>query len=83
MGELAETEKEEEMRKKLKCLERTRDFTVWLDNSTVANHGYLYVVCLVVVHPKGKAVSNFARMSGTKKIETTKIQTTAMPTVSI
>lgn len=33
------------MRKKLKELERTRHLMVWLDNSTVANSGYL--VCLV------------------------------------
>jgi len=34
-----------EMRNKLKYIERTRNLLVWLDNSTVANHGYL--VCLV------------------------------------
>ena len=35
----------EKIKQKLKTLERTRDLLVWLDNSTVANHGYL--VCLV------------------------------------
>ncbi|KAK3735229.1 hypothetical protein QZH41_008432 [Actinostola sp. cb2023] len=35
----------EQIRKKLQTLERTRNLLVWLDNSTVANHGYL--VCLV------------------------------------
>jgi hypothetical protein len=35
----------EEMREKIQLLERTRHFLVWLDNSTVANHGYL--VCLI------------------------------------
>jgi len=34
-----------EMKDKLIYLERTRNLIVWLDNSTVANHGYL--VCLV------------------------------------
>ena len=33
------------MREKLIYFERTRNQLVWLDNSTVANHGYL--VCLV------------------------------------
>jgi len=33
------------MNEKLKSLERTRNLLVWLDNSTVANSGYL--VCLV------------------------------------
>lgn len=34
-----------EMRDKLKEIERKRHLLVWLDNSTVANHGYL--VCMV------------------------------------
>lgn len=35
----------DEMKKKLMEIETTRHLMVWLDNSTVANHGYL--VCLV------------------------------------
>jgi len=35
----------DEMREKLKDIERNRSLLVWLDNSTVANHGYL--VCMV------------------------------------
>ena len=35
----------EERRAKLKSLERTRNFIVWHDNSTVANHGFL--VCMI------------------------------------
>ena len=35
----------DDMREKLKLLERSRHLLVWLDNSTVANHGYL--VCLI------------------------------------
>ena len=35
----------EKIKQKLKTLERTRNLLVWLDNSTVANYGYL--VCLV------------------------------------
>ena len=35
----------EKIKQKLKTLERTRNLLVWLDNSPVANHGYL--VCLV------------------------------------
>ena len=47
LGELSRDEhlEEKEMREKLINLERTRNLLVWLDNSTVANHGYL--VCLV------------------------------------
>ena len=36
---------QEEMKKKLQNIETTRHLLVWLDNSTVANHGYL--VCLI------------------------------------
>lgn len=40
-----DTNDEEAMKKKLKNIERTRNIMVWLDNSTVANAGYL--VCLI------------------------------------
>jgi len=36
---------EENMKEKLRLLETTRHLLVWLDNSTVGNHGYL--VCLI------------------------------------
>jgi hypothetical protein len=42
---VADNETTEVMRQKLKSFERTRHFLVWLDNSTVANSGFL--VCLV------------------------------------
>ncbi|CAB3980182.1 Hypothetical predicted protein [Paramuricea clavata] len=47
LGELEENKGLDEMamREKLATLEQTRNLMVWLDNSTVANHGYL--VCLV------------------------------------
>jgi hypothetical protein len=38
-------DEDEQMMQKLKSLERTRHLFVWLDNSTVANSGYL--VCIV------------------------------------
>ena len=43
LGELSRDEhlEEKEMREKLINLERTRNLLVWLNNSTVANHGYL------------------------------------------
>ena len=37
----------EQLRNKLKSIERHRHFLIWHDNSTVANHGYL--LCLVSV----------------------------------
>lgn len=47
LGELEENKHldHEEMKQKLVDLEQTRHLMVWLDNSTVANHGHL--VCLV------------------------------------
>jgi hypothetical protein len=47
LGELEENKGLDQvaMRQKLATLEQTRNLMVWLDNSTVANHGYL--VCLV------------------------------------
>jgi hypothetical protein len=49
LKELNELQKDlfsqEEMKEKLKTIEKTRHLLVWLDNSTVVNHGYL--VCLI------------------------------------
>ena len=45
LNELTENKSIDEMREDLKRLERSRSLLVWLDNSTVANHGYL--VCMV------------------------------------
>ena len=45
LGELKENENQDEMKKRLMSLETTRNLMVWLDNSTVANHGH--VLCLI------------------------------------
>ena len=47
LGELEESKSLDEaaMKKKLANLEQTRNLMVWLDNSTVANHGHL--ACLI------------------------------------
>ena len=45
VNESSESLSKEEMQAKLKKIETTRHLLVWLDDSTIANHGYL--VCLV------------------------------------
>lgn len=45
INESSESLSKEQMKAKLKKIETSRHLLVWLDNSTVANHGYL--VCLV------------------------------------
>ena len=45
LGEHKENENLEEMKLRLTSYETTRHLMIWLDNSTVANHGYL--LCLV------------------------------------
>ena len=73
-GEYCAHQPKEEMRKKLKKIERTRHLIVWLDNSTVANHGYL--VCLVtclydptVFYTGTKGLFTLHEKSGTDRIE--------------
>ena len=44
LNEYSSSDQRQDMVKKLKKLQRTRHLMVWLDNSTVANHGHR--VCL-------------------------------------
>ena len=51
LGELKENENQDEMKKRLMSLETTRNLMVWLDNSTIANHGHLLCLTTCLYDP--------------------------------